>query len=365
MRNLMRRTAVLAGAVALLLGTGIGVAAAQPETRAVLTFTPASHAFGNTPGPETFTLANTGDRNSGGVHVTLSGSAEFTITATTCRGNLHPGETCTVTVTFAATSDEEVTATLEATGNPHTDPGTAALTGGTTPGSVNCTTDPAALRTAIDNALPGAVLAVTGTCTGPFTINKDLTIEGTSSTATLNGNMTGGVLRINGVSVTLDMLTITNGSGSGGVYNNRGAVTLNGSTITGNRAGNFGGGIYNLVGGTVTLNDNSTVTGNTTSLFGGGIFNSGTVILKDSSRITGNTAAGSAGNKGGGIYNNASGNASGTVILNDNSTITGNEAGDGGGIYNAHGDVTGATATNITNNNPNNCAGTPVPGCED
>jgi hypothetical protein len=51
------------------------------------------------------------------------------------------------------------------------------------------------------------------------------------------------------------------------------------------------------------------------------------------------------------------------VTLSGTSIITGNSAFSGGGIFNG-GTVTGATATNITDNTPDNCAPSgSVPGC--
>lgn len=175
------------------------------------------------------------------------------------------------------------------------------------------------LQAAQDAATAGDTLRVRGTCTGITEIGKSLTVTGQHprgfTTPTLNGGGQGSVLTVDpGVTLTVNTLTITGGSGT---------VIGGGNT--------FGGGILNLgrfsgPGGAVVLNDTS---------------------------ITGNQVTG----QGGGIQNQF--NAS--VTLNGSSTITGNSAFSGGGIFNA-GTVTGATATNITGNTPDNCAGT-VPGC--
>jgi hypothetical protein len=275
------------------------------------------------------------------------------------------------------------------------------------------------LPDAVNAAAAGDTLDVAGTCTGPTTIGKDLTITG-STGATLDGQQQGSTLTINsGVTVTLNTLTITDGLGSGGpngdgggIYNDGGTVALNNTTVSGNFAGfhlGAGGGIEST-GGTVTLNGTSSVTGNfavagggirlvgatlvldgsnnsisnnTVDDFGGGILsdtastvtlgpgtsisnnaggqagggieNDGTLTL-DGASITGNTASDSNGT-GGGIDNDG-GTVTGTA------SITGNSAGfDGGGIYNVNqGTVTGTFS--VTGNTPDNCAPPDsVPGC--
>ena len=119
-------------------------------------------------------------------------------------------------------------------------------------------------------------------------------------------------------------VTIRNGSISGlggGIYNG-GTLTVNTSTISGNRS-NYGGSVYNA--GTLTVNQ-STISGNNQSLFGGGgVYNFGTLTLSQST-ISGNRSG-----YGGGIYNNG-------LLTVSNSTISQNGANtDGGGIYNAVG----------------------------
>ncbi|MDX2701792.1 hypothetical protein PV350_02915 [Streptomyces sp. PA03-6a] len=268
---------------------------------------------------------------------------------------------------------------------------------------VDCRGNATALQPAINSAAPGAALLVSGTCSGPFTINKDLTLIGLKPTV-LDGNRAGSTVTVTGaVRVRLDTLTITNGTGSG-IRNNGGTVELTGSTVEHNTAGP-GGGIYNDVNSTVTLTgstvrDNtshsgggiinfgavrltgSTVEHNTSTIDGGGIYNNfnGTLTLTGS-MVRDNTAARS----GGGIYNifnskvtstsstvgdNTAG-AEGGGIWNDinstvaliGSTVGDNTAGTGGGVYNKDGTVT-LTGSTVRNNRPDNCGGpVPVPGC--
>ena len=132
MHSLIRRAAVAAGAVIMVLGAGVEVAAASAGP--VLAFTPAPYGFGQVPAGQTaaktFTLANTGSRATGVLRVTMPGSAEFTITADTCAGaRLRPGKSCAVTVQFAPASSGTVTATLTAVSRRPRATATDSLTG--------------------------------------------------------------------------------------------------------------------------------------------------------------------------------------------------------------------------------------------
>jgi hypothetical protein len=194
------------------------------------------------------------------------------------------------------------------------------------------------LQAAVQHAAAKNTLSVKGTCTGTTVIDQTLTISGQGKNATLNGGRAGSVLDIGltGVSVTLNRLNITNGTGSpacatcsainGGGIVNSGALTLNDTTVRNNTTGSAGGGIFNA--GTVTLND-STVSNNTATDHrggGGGIRNYGTLIMNGDSTVCNNTT----GLDGGGIYN-----TEGTLIMNGSSTVANNTAArDGGGIYN-------------------------------
>ncbi|MGQ4416602.1 nitrous oxide reductase family maturation protein NosD [Streptomyces sp. SAS_269] len=281
---------------------------------------------------------------------------------------------------------------------------------------VNCTANPGALQPAINAASPGDTLRVRGTCTGPFTINKNLTLRGNGQ-AVLDGNSAGptvtvGDLAGSQVQPTLDHLTITHGYAGvgGGIRNNPSAtVTLINSTVEGNTA-QYGGGIYtygtvHLIRSTVKNNtaqggpgggimtdttvvvtlDNSTVERNSaddgggglyiragstaalthstvkdnTAQFGGGVTTEGgTTLNLNHSTVKGNTAS----TQGGAIYNG------GTVTLT-HSTVERNTAqggpGSGGGIYQQSSSAT-ATLNNsrVRKNTPDNCAPSgSVPGC--
>jgi len=131
---------------------------------------------------------------------------------------------------------------------------------------------PSALATAIAAATSADTINVYGTCYGNF--GKDLTLQRRGKRATLDGNKTGRVLRINAGTTTLPDLTITNGettSLGGGIFvrPSTAAVLVN-VLVTGNAAGakSFGGGIEADENSTLTL-ISSTVSGNTAGGSGG------------------------------------------------------------------------------------------------
>ncbi|WP_341525828.1 choice-of-anchor Q domain-containing protein [Nostoc sp. UHCC 0302] len=163
-------------------------------------------------------------------------------------------------------------------------------------------------------------------------ITDDLSIEGTGANLlTVSGNNASRVFDIgSGITVEIDGLTIANGytpdainydyyseaEYNGAGIRNYGALTLNNSTISGNRAGLYAGGIYN--GGTITLS-NSTISDNSATS-GGGILNAG-IFTVNNTTINSNKAK-----YGGGISNG------GTMTVS-NSTISGNSASGSGELY--------------------------------
>ena len=200
--------------------------------------------------------------------------------------------------------------------------------------AVNCPADN--LQTAINAAAPGSTLLLDGTCTGNFSIQKDLTLSGP---AILDGGGTGATLGVGPGTVVLNNLVIQNGGGidglGGGVWNG-GQLTLNRSTVTNNTASDVGG-VFNS--GQLTLN-RSTVSHNTaTNGDAGGIFNCGASLHEyglctgapgsltlNYSSVSNNVAFGD----GGGIENDGE-----AVVTLNSSIVSGNTAGhDGGGIEN-------------------------------
>jgi hypothetical protein len=168
--------------------------------------------------------------------------------------------------------------------------------------------------------------SVTGTITLTSTLPTifgDVIINGptTAPGITINGNNQYTVLESFGGNLTLNDLTIANGSGF------------------------EGGGILGTSGSTLTVT-NSTFSGNTASIAGGAILTGGTVTVTNSTFY--DNSAGSTGT-GGGIYN-----AEGTLTLT-NSTFYGNSAGSGGGIFVEDGTLN-IDGTIITASTGHNCA---------
>jgi len=141
----------------------------------------------------------------------------------------------------------------------------------------------------------------------------------------------------------------TAGRYGGGIYNYSGSVTtVNGSTVSANKAAS-GGGIHNW-GGTLNVRNGSTIggvgAGNTTgnSSDGGGIYNRWGTTTVDDSTVSANTA----GRDGGGIYNWATLNVqNGSVI---GGAGAGNTADNGGGIYNCSSSVTTVNGSAVSAN---------------
>jgi predicted outer membrane repeat protein len=166
-----------------------------------------------------------------------------------------------------------------------------------------------------------------------------LTLNDSTVSGNLASHVEGGGIRNEGGTVTLNNSTVSdnaagNGNGGGIANEDSGTVTLNNSTVSGNHAGCGGecggGGILNEPGATMTLND-SAVSGNHADTGpGGGISNGGGTVTLNDSTVSGNTAK----TRGGGISNEV-----GTMTLN-RTTVSGNTAGLGGGIFNEAGTVT-------------------------
>jgi hypothetical protein len=80
---------------------------------------------------------------------------------------------------------------------------------------VDCNANHHALQPAIDGAAQGETLLVTGTCTGPFTISNNLTLNGIGQ-AVLDGNHAGRTVTVgSGARVHLDYLISVKRSGWG------------------------------------------------------------------------------------------------------------------------------------------------------
>jgi len=165
------------------------------------------------------------------------------------------------------------------------------------------------IQSAVDTQSCTTIRLVAATYHEIVTINRDVTILGSSPTlTTVNGSgMINSVFTINSGTVTLDGLTITGGASVlGGGIQNSGTLTVTNSTITGNNADINGGGIENE--GTATITS-STISGNTSGNYGGGIANIGGKFYSNPSvtstlTVTGSTFSGNTAQRyGGGIAN--------------------------------------------------------------
>ena len=250
-----------------------------------------------------------------------------------------------------------------------------------------------------DSALKGQIINLTS---GELVINNNITIAGPGGDLLTVSRSSSNLFRIfhimPGRAVTIEGLTIQNGSdsGGGGVLNDHATLTIDSCIVSGNFAPDQGAGLYNDgSGSTAHLTIlNSTISGNqalSTVILtaGGGIANAGSnggspTVTIVNSLVNDNLAKfdqgfASSGN-GGGIYNNG---ASATVqitnsMVNNNgvghlpggsgqtfgygggiwnsgvatiagSTVNGNVAGHGGGIENIGTlAITGSTVNNNT-----------------
>jgi HYR domain len=203
-----------------------------------------------------------------------------------------------------------------------------AIGGDDNPGFVNDCTSPdqpcATIQHAVDQSGAGDLIRLgPGTYVENVTVSQSVTVQGDGTTgSTVNGNNTNSVFIINnGVTATLDTLTITNGTASaansseGGGILNSGALTVTGCTINGNHAPSGtstgqGGGISNASPASTLTVINSTISGNSAGGQGGGISNAGTATVVNST-INGNSAP-----QGGGVFNgeNATLNLTNTII---------------------------------------------------
>lgn len=187
-------------------------------------------------------------------------------------------------------------------------------------------------------------------------LSTDLTLQGPGAALLTVRRNTGGDYSIftigngtaTGPTVTVAGLTITNGNapgGGGGVLNDRGSLTVQNCTLTGNLAV-FGGGLANG-GGSLTV-VNSILSGNT-AIHGGAISNANGTLSVAHCTLSANQAdgliSGSHWGWGGAISN---GGGSLSVI---NSTLYANYAAtDGGAIMNQDATATIAACT-LSNNN--------------
>jgi hypothetical protein len=217
----------------------------------------------------------------------------------------------------------------------------------------------------------GAVLVDSG---GALSVRAS-TISGNSAR---NG---GGIFTFGSTSVDASIIrnnTATGFGGGIGVGAPSGSLSIDASSVTGNRA-NFSGGLGFDLGTTGSIRATS-ITNNIANINGGGVANDGTLTIR-ASRFSGNRAGGDGGglandrtvtvsdsvfnnntaNRGGGVANFS---ATGQATINSSLISFNNAQTTAGGIFNSVGTTT-LNNTLVIANRPNNCLGSApsVQGC--
>ena len=204
--------------------------------------------------------------------------------------------------------------------------------------AVNCATG--SLQNKIDNASPGTVILVKGTCNGNFLVPKNLTFKGNPS-AILEGGGAGTTLTVTGTRVIhLRSLAVTDGLGErgGGISMlDGGVLTLDHVAVRNNVAAQdsngfaLGGGIY-LEDATVAIRDSQVVANKAVAIkdtvagsHGGGLYmQDGTLTVADSlfqgNRVRAEAAAGVTDAAGGAAF------LFDTAVTIDSSRFQGNRA---------------------------------------
>lgn len=181
----------------------------------------------------------------------------------------------------------------------------------------------------------GGGIYYTGATTGSLAIS-DSNIQFNQGAANGGGLYLGSVTKPTEISnsTILDNYTGSGGNGGGIMASSAPVRITNGSLISGNEAGanRSGGGIYST-GSTLTVND-STVSSNTAGVgnsgWGGGVYFTGTTLNMSKAIIIGNTST----SDGGGLYTNASSEATIINSLIAGNIIASNDYKYGGGIAN-------------------------------
>lgn len=190
------------------------------------------------------------------------------------------------------------------------------------------------------------------TATGTLTL-RNSTVAGNATAEDGGGILNQGRLTVEGSRIANNEAREDDGGG----INNVGTATIKDSQIVENWAGMEGGGVANSEDGTLNIQGTS-FTANKAGHDGGAVNNEGTATLKNS-KVLRNQA----GHDGGGLNNEQEAGTDTARLTLETTTVSENRAADdGGGINNWSGGVVTLRDSEITNNQPGNCAGN-VSGC--
>jgi hypothetical protein len=198
----------------------------------------------------------------------------------------------------------------------------------------------------------GNVFGVSGTVTPGVVTANALTVS--QNLALIGGGIyAGGSVTLTNSSVTNNQATSGAAGYGGGIYaaanpasGPQPSVTLDGTSVSSNKANVVGGGIAALGAVTTTIRNASSVNGNTSTGSAGGVYNAGTVNVTNS-QISNNTS----GFQGGGLYNGSSSSADHPAATLSGATLDSNTAANvGGGIQTLAGATLSITGGEISNN---------------
>ncbi|MFL6107345.1 MAG: beta strand repeat-containing protein [Marmoricola sp.] len=218
--------------------------------------------------------------------------------------------------------------------------GTLTITGGTMSGN-SATTGGGAIYNAGTLSMTGTTLSGNSSASGGALYEQtsgNASITNGSIASNTGTSVAGGIYNV-GTALSVNGTSITgNSSPLGGAAATAGG-TFTGATISNNTSSNQGGAIWQNTQ-TLTINGGTVISGNTATASGGGIFvNQGTTNVSGGSSIDHNTAA-----NGGGVYQ-----STGALTVNGSSLVSNTAGNQGGGLYSNAGTVNLTNATTNAN----------------
>ncbi|MDB4512022.1 hypothetical protein N9060_01030 [Arenicella sp.] len=160
----------------------------------------------------------------------------------------------------------------------------------------------------INFAMPNNTIVLNG---AQLLVENDLTINDSAANIVISAERNSRVLFLDSSDVTLNSLTITNGSingSGGGIYAKAGSTTISNSTVSGNFAYGQGAGIFLSDNSVVSINE-SDISNNTAYLINGGEIGSAIHATGTSTTVDINES----------VFSNNGGTGSGGIIFVENS----------------------------------------------